>query len=187
MTRDMTATATTLTTAAELARLSVPGKSFELVRGRLIVREPPGGWHGRVAAKLAIRVGVHVERYALGEIFGQDTGFRIRSDPDTVLAPDLAFVAADRAAQIPRRGYPELAPDLVAEILAPDDRPGELLAKVADWLDVGTRIVWVIDPQRFEARVHRQDGSLSLIDRESSLEGDDLLPGFTCPLREILD
>jgi Uma2 family endonuclease len=89
--------------------------------------------------------------------------------------------------RIARRGYAELAPDLVAEVLSPDDRPGEVLAKVADWLDAGTRLVWVIDPERLEARVHRRDGTLSLLDRHASLDGEDVLPGFACPLRDFLE
>ena len=187
MFRDMTTIAGSLMTAEELEGLSVPGKQFELVRGRLTVREPPSGWHGRVALRLGIRVGAYVEQHALGEVFGQDTGFQIRSNPDTVLAPDFAFIAAERAASLPRRGYPELVPDLVAEIVSPGDRPGEVLAKVADWLDVGAKLVWVIDPERFVAHVHRPDGSLSQIDRQGALDGEHVVPGFTCALREILD
>lgn len=186
MTRDMTTATDAVTTAEDLERLSFPDKRVELVRGRLVVKEPPSGWHGRVSAKLTIRMGLHVERHALGEVM-QDSGFRIRSNPDTVRGPDIAFVSADRVALIGRRGFPELAPDLVAEVRSPDDRPGEFLAKVADWIDTGTKIVWVIDPARFEARVYRADGSESYLGRDDALDGEDVLPGFTCPLREILD
>jgi Uma2 family endonuclease len=174
-------------TAVELERLSFPDKQVELVRGRLLVREPPGSWHGRISARLALRVGEYVQRHALGDVFAQDTGFKIASDPDTVRAPDLAFVARDRMDRIARRGFAELAPDLVVEVLSPDDRPGEVLAKVADWLDAGTRLVWVIDPERLEARVYRRDGTLSLLDGLASLDGEDVLPRFGCPLRDILE
>jgi Uma2 family endonuclease len=182
----MLTTTAPLLTAADLERLSFPDKQVELVRGRLVVREPPGTWHGRIAAKLTIRVGVYAEHHELGDVYGQDTGFRIRSDPDTVRAADLAFVGRDRVDRIGRRGYAELAPDLVAEILSPDDRPADVLAKVADWLDGGTRVVWVIDPERLEARVFRHDGTLSLLDRDAALDGEDVLPGFACSLRDIL-
>jgi Uma2 family endonuclease len=76
---------------------------------------------------------------------------------------------------------------MVSEVLSPDEAPGEVLAKVADWLDAGTRLVWIIDPKRFEARVYRADGSLSVLDANGSLHGEAVLPGFTCPLREILE
>jgi Uma2 family endonuclease len=174
-----------LLTAEDVERISLPGKQVELVRGRLVVREPPGTWHGAVAAKLAYHLGDFVQRQGLGLIFAQDTGFKIASDPDTVRAPDVAFVTRERVGLIRKRGYAGLAPDLLAEILSPDDRPGEVLAKIADWLAAGTKIVWVIDPERSEARVYRQDGSLSVLHGDDALDGEDVLPGFRCPLGEI--
>ena len=173
-------------TAAELERISLPGKITELVRGRLVVREPPGTRHGAIAANLAYYLGDHVRRHGLGTVFAQDTGFKITSDPDTVRAPDVAFVARERADRIPGRGYAELAPDLLAEVISPDDRPAEVLAKVADFLAAGARLVWVIDPERMEARVYRQDGSLAVLGEDDALDGEDVLPGFRCKVTQIL-
>jgi len=175
-----------LLTAEDVERISIPGKVTELVRGRLVVREPPGTWHGAISAKLTYLLVGFVHHQGLGLVFGQDTGFKIGSDPDTVRAPDVAFVARERVGVIRERGYAELARDLLAEILSPDDRPAEVLAKVADWLRAGTRLVWVIDPDRSEARVYRRDGSLSILREHDSLEGEDVLPGFSCPLRAVL-
>jgi Uma2 family endonuclease len=172
-------------TAEELERVDIPGKSTELVRGRLVVREPPGSYHGQVAAKLTYLVGAFVYPIGAGVLFGQDTGFKIQSNPDTVRGPDLAFVRQERASEIQPRGYAVFAPDLVAEIVSPGDRPGELLAKVGEWLDAGVKLVWVIDPARGEAYVHRADGSLSVVGASNALDGEDVLPGFTCPLSDI--
>src|SRR5947208_17169695 len=83
-----------------------------------------------VESQRRLRVGAFVEQRELGEVFAQDTGFKIERDPDTVRAPDVAFVPRERLAQIPEAGYAELAPDWVAEILSPSDRPGEVLEKV---------------------------------------------------------
>ena len=91
-------------TATDLLTLRLPHKSTELVRGKLIVREPSSTYHGRVQATLTLLVGSYVRANALGDVFGQDTGFKIASDPDTVRAPDLAFVDRARVAQIPPRG-----------------------------------------------------------------------------------
>ncbi len=179
--------ASPLMTAEEVERISIPGKVTELIRGRLIVREPPGTHHGAIAANLTYYLADFVRRHGSGAMFAQDTGFKIGSDPDTVRAPDVAFVARERVGVIRERGYAELAPDLLAEILSPDDRPAEVLAKVADWLAAGTKIVWVVDPERREARVYRQDGSLSILGNDDSLDGEDVLPGFTCPLKDVLD
>ena len=176
---------TSVLTAADVERISLPGKLVELVRGRLLVSEPPGTRHGAIAASLTYHLSDFVRRHGLGIVFAQDTGFKIASDPDTVRAPDVAFVGRDRADQIPTRGYAELAPDLLAEILSPDDRPAETLAKVADWLAAGTQVVWLVDPQRSEIRIYRQDGSLSVLRKDDSLEGENVLPGFTCPLVHV--
>jgi len=175
-----------LMTAEELEHVHLPGKSTELVRGRLLVREPPGTRHGRIAATLAYFVTDFVRRNRLGVVFAQDTGFKIESNPDTVRAPDVAFLAQERVDQVPDRGYAALSPDLLAEIVSPDDRPGELLAKIAQWLEAGTKLVWVIDPRSNEARVYRPDGSLTIIGADGMLDGEDVLPGFACALTDVL-
>ena len=179
-------TSPALLTATDVERISLPGKVTELVRGQLVVREPPGTRHGAVAATLAYLLSDFVRRRGLGTVFAQDTGFKIASDPDTVRAPDVAFVARERAARIPSRGYAEMTPDLLAEILSPDDRPAEVLAKVADWLAAGTRLVWVVDPERREVRVHRQDGSLSVLREHEALDGEDVVSGFSCPVMDVV-
>ncbi len=71
-------------------------------------------------------------------------------------------------------------------MLSPDDRPGAVLAKVADWLEAGSALVWVVDPDRRLARVYRANGSESLIDEDGALDGEDVVPGFICPHREIV-
>ena len=182
MTRDMTTLTSTPITAEELARLSMPDKSVELVRGQLMVREPPGTRHGDIAGRLYLRVANFVEAHRLGVAYPQDTGFLIRSNPDTVLAPDVAFVARERVHLVPSTGYAPLAPDLVAEIRSPGDGPSEVLAKVADWYDAGTRLVWVIDPHRRRAVVYRANGSLTELDWHDSLDGEEIIPGFRLPL-----
>src|SRR5438445_485146 len=85
-----------------------------------------------------------------------------------------------------RLGFPNLAPDLVVEVLSPGDRPGEVLAKVADWLTAGTRLVWTVDLERRMARIYRHDGSETFVTAEGALDGEDVLPGFSCPLVSIL-
>ena len=103
---------------------------------------------------------------------------------DTVRAPDVAFVSRERLPDPEPTGYAALAPDLVVEVLSPGDRPGETLAKVGDWLNAGTRLVWVVDPVRRQTHVYRQDGSEALA--AETLDGEDVVPGFTCPLGAIL-
>jgi Uma2 family endonuclease len=173
-------------TAEELERFNLPNKRTELVRGQLIVREPAGFRHGDVAAEVLVKLANYVRGKKLGRVLAAETGFKLFSNPDTVRAPDVGFVRQDRIPDPLPRGFAAFAPDLAVEVLSPDDRPGEVLAKVADWLNAGTRLVWIIDPDRRSARVHRADGTVSLIPEDGSLEGEDVIPGFACPLTEVL-
>lgn len=176
-----------LMTAEQLLVADIPNKSTELVRGRLIVREPPGTYHGLVQSRLNFLVAAFVHERKLGAVFGQDTGFRIASDPDTVLAPDLAFVRHERLSLIAPRGYAALAPDFIVEILSPDDRPGEVLGKIGQWLNAGVALAWVIDPARRVGQVYRADGSAAAVPADGKLDGEDVLPGFTLTLSELFE
>jgi Uma2 family endonuclease len=176
----------TVHTADELLHLDIPGKCTELVRGRLIVREPPGYRHGHVGMQLALAMADYVRSRDLGLVLAVEIGFKLASNPDTVRAPDVAFISKARLPNPPPAGYPALAPDLVVEVLSPNDRPGYVLGKVADWLSAGSRLVWVVDPVRRHARIYRADGSEALVTESGALDGEDVLPDFTCRLDAIL-
>ena len=175
-----------LMTANELLHVRIPEKRAELVRGKLVVREPAGLRHGRVAMDLARRLADHVDARGLGQVYAAETGFALARDPDTVRAPDIAFIRGNRLPDPEPTGFPHLAPDLVVEVLSPGDRPGEVLAKVGDWLSAGTRCVWVVDPTARVARVYRDDGSEQILTADQTLDGEDVVPGFSCGLGEIL-
>ena len=181
--------ATDLMTSEQLLTYDAGGKRTELVRGRLMVREPAGYHHGSVAARVLVRIATFLETdqrtrasaHPLGEVLAAETGFTLQRRPDTVRAPDVAFVAWERI-PIERAGFAELAPDLAVEVLSPGDRAGEVLAKVADWLNAGTSLVWVIDPTRRVARVYRADGTQSVANEGDALAGEGVLPGFVMGL-----
>ena len=173
-------------TAEELLRLNLPNKRTELVKGVLVVREPAGYRHGEVAMNLTLAIGGHVRTHDLGKLLAAETGFTLARNPDTVRAPDVAFISRERVPSPSPRGFAELAPDLAVEVLSPDDRPGEVLAKVGDWLDAGCRLVWVVDPVRRTARVYRADGSEAYLAEGDALDGEDVLPGFSRRLAELL-
>jgi Uma2 family endonuclease len=179
-------TAPALLTAEQLLGMSIPNKHAELVRGVLVVREPPGGRHGRIAANVAFELLKHVRASELGVVYAAETGFTLSRHPDTVRAPDVAFIGRDRLPSPEPTGYPELGPDLVVEVLSPGDRAGETLTKVGEWLSAGTQLVWVIDPERRTARVYRVDGSEAIVMADQALDGEDLVPGFSCRLDAIL-
>lgn len=176
----------TLMTAEELMHLNLPDKRTELVKGVLVVREPAGYRHGAVAMNLSLVLGNFVQAHSLGRLLAAETGFKLFSNPDTVRAPDIAFIRSDRVPEPPPAGFPAMAPDLAVEVLSPDDRPGAVLEKVGDWLNAGVRLVWVVDPMRGLARVYRADGTETLLAAGDALDGEDVLPGFVCPVADVL-
>ena len=179
-------TAPDVLTADELFALSVPNKRTELVRGRLIVGEPPGFQHGVVAMRLAARLDHFATTHGLGIVVAAETGFKLFSRPDTVRAPDVGFVRSQRVPNPLPVKYADFAPDIAVEVLSPSDRAGDVLARISDWLNAGSELVWVVDPVRRVARVYRAEGSESQLIDDAALDGEDVLPGFSCPLVEIL-
>ena len=116
-----------------------------------------------------------------------EEGRGVRAKREGVTSPRIAHAwCRERLPDPATTGFAEMAPDLVVEVLSPDDRPGETLAKVGDWLEAGARLAWVIDPQRRLARIYRADGTESLLAESGALDGEDVHPGFNCPLRAIL-
>lgn len=175
-----------LMTADELLLYQPDDKQTELIRGRMVVREPPSAMHGQYAAFLAYLLMQHVLPRRAGRVF-VEAGFHIQSNPDTVLGPDVAFVDAARVAEIPPTGFAPLTPDLVVEVMSPGDRMPEVLTKVGRWLDAGVCLVWVINPMHRVAQVYREHGMISVLEETDALDGEDVLPGFSCPLRRVLD
>lgn len=173
-------------TSEELARHPIPNARTELVRGRLIVREPAKSQHGLVAARVLIAIGIYLESNPIGQVLAAETGFTLARNPDTVRAPDVAYLRADRVPRVEVVGFDELAPDLVVEVLSPGDRARAVQAKVDDWIAAGTLLVWVIDPRRRVARVYRADGTVSVLPETDSLDGEDVLPGCSLGLSRVL-
>lgn len=173
-------------TADDLLQMHIPDKRVELVRGVLVVREPPGFTHGRVTINLALRLGAYLQSTSAGQVLVTETGFKVETGPDTVRGPDLALVSRDRIPDPEPRGFLDLAPDLVVEVLSPGDRPGEVLGKIGEWLNAGTPLVWIIDAERRLARVYRQDGTLTVVAENGTLDGEHVVPGFSCSLASIL-
>ncbi|MBM3942669.1 MAG: Uma2 family endonuclease [SAR202 cluster bacterium] len=173
-------------TADDLFNLSAPGKRLELVKGEIFEMAPAGGRHGSVAMTVEILLGTHVRAYSLGRVFAAETGFILRRSPDTVRAPDAAFVAAGRLpdGELPT-GFLELSPDLVVDVVSPNDRPKDVEEKVEDWLRAGTRLVWVIDPETRSATVYRSLDEVEQISEQEQLDGGEVAPGFSCTLAEL--
>ncbi len=180
-------TAEQLLEAEELGLLRAKGLGrCELVRGELVtVVSPAGVEHGRIVSRIDSRISQFVEQRRLGIVTTAGPGFQIACDPDTVRAPDVAFIRAERVPTSPLMEFFLGAPDLAVEVVSPSDRATELLAKVQDWLEAGCRAVWVIDPLQRTAWICRSDKLMAILHASDVLPGDDILPGFSVPVAEI--
>jgi Uma2 family endonuclease len=160
------------------------GQKYELVDGQIRV-SPAGDRHSVVALRLGSRLLAFAEQHALGHVCGADAGFRLPGG--NVRSPDASFIAAGRFRddRVPD-DYGNVAPDLAVEVLSPGDRPRYVLDKIGEYLEAGVRLVWVIDPKRARAAIYRSLSDVRQLGPDESLEGDDILPGFSCRLRDIL-
>jgi Uma2 family endonuclease len=177
------ATTVTAMTAQQLLETAGLGRC-ELIQGELVHMAPAGFEHGRIEFRLAARMERFAEENALGVVVGGEAGFLIETDPDTVRAPDIAFVRAERVPTEPHPGFFAGAPDLAVEVVSPGDRASEVLAKVRDWLRAGCRLVWVADPATRTVCVYRPGGRSNLLSVGEDLSGEDVLPGFRLPIAE---
>jgi Uma2 family endonuclease len=178
------ATAAQITTAEQLLQASGLGPC-ELVRGELTMVSPPGFRHGRVETRITHALNSFVESRGLGVVVSGESGFHIARDPDTVRAPDVAFIRAERLTDGVPVGFFQGAPDLAVEIVSPGDRASELTAKVQDWLGAGSCVVWVVDPETRTVSVCRSRTDIVVLTSSDTLPGGDLLPGFSMPVNVI--
>ena len=182
----MTTLAQQMLTADDLLSMHSEGIHGELIRGVLHETMPPGERHGVYTAKLTIRLGSFVELQELGEVTAGDAGIWIERDPDTVRGPDIAFFSNERLGGRPLRpGYSIAIPNLVVEIVSPNDKTHEVYDKARMWLSHGVQLVWVVNPQTRTVDVHCAQQPVAVIDESGALDGADVLPGFSCPLSGI--
>lgn len=175
-----------LVTAEELLRMPDDGMRRELVEGELREMTPAGSEHGYLALKVGRLLGNHVEANGLGRVYAAETGFKLASDPDTVRAPDAAFVARERVEREgPVAGYWPGAPDLAVEVVSPGDRHSEVVEKALSWLEAGCRMVLVVDPERKAATVYRSREDIRILLPGDVVDGGDVVPGWRLPVAEI--
>ena len=184
----MTMTKTKLLTAADLLRLYSEGVRGELIRGELCETMPSGQEHGEIAAHLCYLLISFVKPRRLGRVMASDAGVWLERDPDTVREPDVAFFAADKMPPGERvSGYAEAVPNLVVEIASPRDSAREVRDKAQMWLSFGVRIVWVVYPDARAVELHTVDGGRRMLAESDTLDGGDVLPGFSCRVGDIFD
>ena len=177
-----------LVTADDLLRLRSEGVRGELIRGVLHETMPTGWRHGDVLIGFGAQLSNFIKPRRLGRLAGGDAGVWLEREPDTVRAADIAFISAARMPlDASVTGYTEIVPDLVAEIVSPNDTQREVAEKAAMWMRFGVRLVWVLQPDTRTVDVYREGFDMETLGEDDVLDGLDVLPGFGLRVREIFD
>jgi len=177
-----------LVTAEELLQLSSGEFRYELIAGELKQMAPSGAEHCAHGGNLFAFLGYFVRTHKLGSIFLAELGFKIKQNPDTVLAPDISFIRRERmqVTGLPVNFYPG-APDLAVEVVSPNDTVYEVEEKIAAWLEAGALAVWIVNPRRHSVAIHRKGQPRIELLEGDELDGGDVIPGFRLPVSEIFE
>lgn len=175
-----------LMTGDELLELqSRTGKMFDLINGKPIEVMPAGIEHGLIAMNLGAAIYAFVKSRNLGYVLAAETGVYLTRNPDTVRGADVTFIQHSKMPYPMVKGFGEIIPDLVVEVVSPNDTPKEVREKTAQWLAAGVELVWLIYPEDKRAEVHTPNAAPELIEESGSLDGKNVLPDFALKLTEI--
>ncbi|HJX27948.1 MAG TPA: Uma2 family endonuclease [Thermoanaerobaculia bacterium] len=173
-----------LITAEELARLPDMGPC-ELVNGRIVPLSPAKPLHGYYEGAIGIPLGNYARESGQGRVLFGEVGIWTRRSPDTVRGADLVFISHDRYARRDLGGFLDIAPELVIEVLSPDDRRGEVMEKLEEYLAMGVDVVWIVDPKHRYVLAYRSRMEVERFEEWDVLTEEEILPGFSLPVAEI--
>ena len=177
--------ATTLITGEELLAMGDIGPC-ELIDGRLVPMSPTGGRHGIIESRLGSVLSVFVQQHHLGWVLTGEVGIYIRRNPDHVRGADILFLSRERWPDGPPEGFLEGVPDLLVEIMSPNDRWQEVRQKIAEYFSIGVRWVWIVEPENQAVLVFRSSTDFQQIGAEDLLVGEGPLEGFTLPVASLM-
>jgi Uma2 family endonuclease len=180
-----TATMTKVWTPEEL--LEVRDRPMpELIDGKLVARRLMGQKADRLASELIYFLGVFVEKSNVGAVNGAGGSYQIfPDDPNKVRIPDVSFIRKEREPAGAAEGHGRVVPELIAEVISPNDLAEELDVKVLDFFRAGVPLIWVVNPGSRSVRVMRGDGSGGFLTGADVLDGEAVLPGFRLPLPDL--
>lgn len=170
-------------TIDDLRRVPRDGQTYELVDGAIIVT-PAGMRHSSVAARTTVVLGTFVLSHQSGELYTEGVGIQLPTG--NVRSPDVSFVRTEKlpGGRSPV-DYGRLIPDLVVEVLSPNDSQSDIATKVAEYLECGVPVVWVVDPDRRTVVVHGPERSPTEHGADQVLMARPVLPGFSCRVSDL--
>lgn len=177
---------TRLLTVEDLEQMGSEGEELELYDG--VPREHPGMSmrHGRMGFRIGFFLGNVVYPRGLGELFTSDTLFTLGRNPDTVVRPDVAFIQSDRMP--PEDEWDRISripPDLAVEVVSPTNRLVEILDKIVRYQAAGVPLIWLVEPRHRTVTVYPLGQDPHTLREADTLDGGDVIPGFTLPIAEI--
>ena len=175
-----------LVTVEELEAMPEDAGRFELIDGVLVPMAPTSRPHARAVMRIGQLLLNFLDDHPLGEVQGGEPGMILRRRPDTVLAPDVCFIAKERLDDVPQPGFQQLVPDLVVEVLSPRDRAGAVAAKTQRWLAARARLVWNIDPKAAELVAFVPGEEPRVYHENDIVPGEPVLPGFSARVADLL-
>jgi Uma2 family endonuclease len=173
-----------LMTGEELARRP-DLNPCELVNGRVVPMAPAGHIHGEVESRLDVELALYARKTGSGRVMVGEVGIYTGRDPDTVRGADIVFISHERYARCGPSAFLDIAPELVVEILLPEDRPGQVNDKIQEYLSAGVDRIWFVNPRRRSVLVYRLSGQVEALAVGDLLRDEEILPGFSLPLSEL--
>jgi Uma2 family endonuclease len=174
------ATAISLITAEQFAALpNSLHRSIELVKGSLVEKNPPMPRHGEICFRVAHILGIHLDEHPRGRVVTNDSNVLIERGPDTVRGADVAYYSYERVPKGPLpAGFLPVAPELVFEVLSPNDRWSEMHSKIADYLTAGVQAVCVLDDSTRSLQAFYSDRPLHVFSAQEEFTLPELLSEF---------
>ncbi len=158
-------------------------EGYEYVKGELIKLSPASRRHGRISINIIRYLDPQIYDNNLGELYTAETSFKVG---ERVLKPDIGFISKERITGDPDKGSP-IPPDLAIEVVSPTDIQSHIVGKALAYLDAGTRCVWVVEPVSRTVTVYKSETDIKTLTRDDTLTGDDIVPGFSCPVELLFE
>ena len=169
----------TTMTLEEFLEQDVEG--YEYVKGELVPMAPPSREQGEISVNVIHYLYSYVYQQKLGRLYTAETTFQVG---ERVMKPDVAFVSTAQLTSNKTKGFP-IPPELAVEVVSPSDVQSRVAEKALAYLEAGTCLVWVLEPVTKTVTVYRSETDIEMLTREDTLTGEDVLPGFTCPVAHL--